>query len=146
MATKFTMKQHDLEPSFEVQLLDGVTPVDLTSVMEVLFLMHNRKGLRASGPMVVADQTQLDNVGICRYTWQLGDTAVTGSYNAEVQVTWPASLNAPDGRPQTFPANQYVTVEIQKDLGPGRLVLAGIDLEGGGDVLFEGINDTVDPG
>lgn len=110
---RYVIKQNDLEPSFEVQLLDGTTPVDLTSAVDVLFLMKSRKtGIKATGTMVVADQTVADNRGIVRYDWQTGDTDTVGSFNAEVQVTWPT------GRPQTFPANQYVLIDVQRDLGP----------------------------
>lgn len=113
MADRYIIKRNDLEPAFEVVLLDGNIPVDLTSVVSVLFLMHNRRlGIKASGPMVVADQSIPDNRGIVRYDWQSGDTDTSGSFNAEIQVTWPT------GRQQTFPANQYVVVDVQKDLGP----------------------------
>jgi hypothetical protein len=137
MAEKYVMKQHDLEPSFEVQLLDGTTPVDLTSVMAILFLMRSRKGLKAVGPMTVADQSMLDNVGICRYDWVLGDTDTTGTYNVEVQVTWP------NARPQTFPANQYITVDIQKDLGPLLRGFGSLVSSDGGDLVGVGLNTTV---
>ncbi len=136
MAEKYVMKQNDLLPSFEVQLLDGTTPVDLTSVVEVLFIMRNRKGLKAKGTMVVADQTNLDTVGICRYDWVLGDTDLAGSYTAEVQVTWPGP------RPQTFPADQYITVDIQRDLGPGRAGIGSIVLSGGGDLVIATVSAT----
>lgn len=112
MAEKYIMKQHDLEPSLEVQLLDGLTPIDLTSATDVLFIMKNRKGIKATGSMTIADQTILDNRGLARYDWSLGDTDTSGQYNAEVQVTWPGP------RPQTFPADAYMLVDVQKDLGP----------------------------
>ena len=112
MAERFTMKTNDLEPSFEVQLLDGSTPVDLTSAMGVLFIMRNRKGVKAIGAMNVADQTASDTVGIVTYTWVLGDTDTVGTYQVEVEVTWPGL------RQQTFPAAQYLIVSVQKSLSP----------------------------
>lgn len=133
MAEKYTMKANDLEPSFEVQLLDGSTPVDLTSVVSVLFLMRNRKGVKATGPMVVADQSVDDTVGVVRYDWVQGDTDKAGSYNVEVQVTWPAA------RSQTFPANQYILMDIQKDLGPIPAAFGTLSSTDGGDLTATGV-------
>jgi hypothetical protein len=106
---RYVIKQFDLEPPFEIQLLDGVIPVDLTNATSVLFIMKNRKGLKVLGQMVKADQNS-DTRGVVLYRWIVGDTNVAGTYNAEVQVNWPQA------RAQTFPANQYVLVNIQKDL------------------------------
>lgn len=113
MAEKFYIKQHDLEPGLEVQLLSGTTPVDLTMATAALFLMKSRKtGLKATGAMTIADQSIEANLGVVTYDWQLGDTDTVGEYTAEVQVMWPAN------KPQTFPAHSYFTVGIEKDLGP----------------------------
>jgi hypothetical protein len=106
---RYTIKQFDLEPPFEIRLLDGIIPVDLTNATQVLFIMKNRKGLKVLGQMIKADQTG-ENRGIVLYRWLDGDTNTAGSFNAEVQVSWPTA------RAQTFPANQYVLVNIQKDL------------------------------
>lgn len=96
-----------------LQLLSGTTPVDLTQATGALFLMSSRKtALKASGVMAIADQTVTANRGIATYTWQAGDTDTVGEYNAEVQVMWPVD------KPQTFPANRYFTISVQKDLGP----------------------------
>lgn len=137
MATKYTMKAHDLEPSFEVQLLDGTIPVDLTSVVSALFLMKTRKGIKVAGLMTIPDQSILMNVGIVRYDWVSGDTDTPGTFTAEVQVTWPG------GRPQTFPASRYVTIQIDKDLGPIVVFAGSVTLNGGGDLSATGLSDQV---
>lgn len=109
MAEKFNIKQHDLQPSIEVQLLSGTDPVDLTQATSVVFLMKSRKtGLKATGPMNIAAPA---TAGVVFYDWQLGDTDIVGDFDAEVQVMWPAD------KPQTFPAHSYFTVSIGKDLG-----------------------------
>jgi hypothetical protein len=133
MAEKYVMKQNDLEPSLELQLLDGSTPIDLTSVVDVLFLMKARRALKATGSMTVADQTILGNTGIVRYDWTQGDTDTVGQFNAEVQVIWPGL------RPQTFPANSYITVDIQKDLGPVPVAFGSLTLNGGGALEATGV-------
>lgn len=113
MAEKCYIKQHDLEPDLEIQLLSDTDPVDLSQAQSALFLMSSRKtGLKAFGSMTIADQTVTSTLGVVTYTWQPGDTDTVGDYNGEVQITWPV------GKPQTFPANGYFTVTIQKDLGP----------------------------
>lgn len=106
---KYIIKQYDLEPPFEIQLLDGIIPVDLTNATKVLFIMRNRKGLKVVGQMIKADQNS-ETRGVVLYRWVDGDTNAAGTFNAEIEVSWPTA------RAQTFPANQYVLVNIQKDL------------------------------
>ncbi len=105
---RYRIKQHDLEPPLEIQLLEGSTPIDLSQATAVTFIMKDRTGVKVNAPMVIPDQ--ILHRGVVRYVWALGDTGATGSFTAEVQVMWP------NARPQTFPANQYLTIEIQKDL------------------------------
>lgn len=113
MTERFYIKQLDLRPALQVKLLDGTSPVDLLNATEVLFLMRNRRaGLKASGPMAILDQSIPDQLGLVTYSWQPEDTDAPGEYNAEFQVTWPA------GKTQTFPAHGYVTIVVEKDLGP----------------------------
>jgi hypothetical protein len=113
VAETFYIKQHDLEPSLEVQLLSGTDPVDLSQAAAVaLFVYSRRTGLKVSGSMTIADQTVTANLGVVTYAWRSGDTDTVGVFNAEIQVTWPGD------KPQTFPAHQYFTVDVQKDLGP----------------------------
>ncbi len=110
MATKVRMKQGDLAPIFEVELLEGSTPVDLTQAVGVRFIMRNRAGIKVDAPMVIRDQTQPANKGVVRYSWVAGDTDTVGTYDAEVRVTWP------NNTPQTFPGHAYLQVEIGKNI------------------------------
>jgi len=109
---KLIIKQNDLEPPLQVTLLDGTTPVNLTSASEVRFLMKTGTTLKVSAVMTVADQSILANHGKVSYNWVTGDTDTVAQYSAEIQVTWPST------RPQTFPVDKYFVVDVQKDLGP----------------------------
>lgn len=124
MAATFRIKQHDLKPSLQVVLLSDMpqqdpglppqsNPVNLTQATAARLLMSSRRtGLKVSGAMTIADQSVVANLGLVTYDWQAGDTDTVGQFDAEIEVTWPT------GKPQTFPANQYFTVDVQKDLGP----------------------------
>lgn len=112
MLERFIIKQHDLKPDLQVRLLSGTDPVDLTPAVSARLLMTNRQtGAPLGGAAVIEDQTVPANHGLVRYPWQDGDTAVAGDYIAEVEVTWPGN------KAQTFPADQYFLITIQKDLG-----------------------------
>lgn len=113
MAQKFIIKQHDLEPSLLIKLLDGTTAVDLTNAVSVQFLMRDAAGaLKVNGFMTILNQSITANVGLVSYPWVLGDTDTTGTYTCEIQVNWLGS------RPQTFPVNKYFNVVVRPDLGP----------------------------
>ncbi len=102
------IKQGDLEPPLEIQLTSGADPVNLTGAARVRFIMSSKAGTKVDADMVVADQST--RPGVVRYIWQLGDTDTIGSFNAEVQVVWPAD------RPQTFPSYQYFVIDVTRDL------------------------------
>lgn len=109
MTDTFYLKQNDLLPALQVQLLDNATPVDLTNATSVYLRMSNRRiGLKVDAPMTIANQTT--SLGVVSYHWATGDTDTVGEFNAEFRVNWPSS------KPQTFPASNYVTVIIQKGL------------------------------
>jgi hypothetical protein len=113
MAQKFIIKQHDLEPSLLIRLLDGTASVDLTNAGSVQFFMRDSAGaLTVNSFMAILDQTVLANKGLVAYHWALGDTATPGTYQCEIQVNWMGS------RPQTFPVNKYFNVVVRPDLGP----------------------------
>lgn len=110
--TTFHMKQDDRYPVLRVTLLDGSgNPVDLTVAASAKFIMSSRSaGVVIDAAMTILDQTNSANLGIVQYAWQSGDTANVGSYNGEVEVTWPGSLD------QTFPANGYFKIIIEASL------------------------------
>ena len=113
MAEHLVLKQFDLEPAFEATLLDGDTPVNLSNAIAVTFYMTDLDfAAVTSGAMTVADQAVLANRGQATYAWVSGDTDTFGAFYAGVVVTWPGP------RPQTFPGDQFVRVEIQRSLVP----------------------------
>ncbi len=110
-ADRFYIKQNDQRPDLKVRLLDEDQPVDLTNAAGAKFLMRNRRqGLRVDADMTILDQSQEATLGVVSYAWQPGDTASSGDFNGEIQITWPG------GEVQTFPADGYIQVVITKDL------------------------------
>lgn len=115
MATtvEYTIKQHDLLPDLVVTLLDGTTPVDLTTAESARLLVRNLSGLKVNALMAIMDQTVAENIGKVVYTWTGTDTDTVASYNAEVEIIWPGA------RPQTFPSaktQKYFKVTVLNDL------------------------------
>lgn len=107
--TTFIIKRHDRLPVLRLTLLDDETPVDLTNAAATRLLISNLAGLKVDQPMVKLTQVG-DTLGQVEYAWQAGDTDTAGTFNAEVEVTWPG------GARQTFPANGYFRVRVTKDL------------------------------
>jgi len=99
---KFTIKRGDTSPSIAFDLMSGGAAVDLTGAA-VKFIMANKINAAATIEDAVA--------GTVRYDWQAGDTAVTGAFKAEFEVTFPGGLV------ETFPNAEYILVEILADLG-----------------------------
>lgn len=78
--------------------------------MKLLLRKNSITGqLVLSAAMQRADQTV--QPGRVSYNWQVGDTASSGLFIAEVEVTWS------DGTVQTFPGGSYVAVVVLPDLG-----------------------------
>ncbi len=51
------------------------------------------------------------DTGEVTYTWAAGDTASSGTYDLEFEITWA------DGGVETVPSSGYETVVIEDDLG-----------------------------
>lgn len=115
MATiRFDLKQFDLRPVLRIRLLDGITPVNLTTASEVRLLLKNRAtGLKVNAVMTKLNQADAATVGFVEYTWLPGDTNTLGTFQGEIQVLWAG------GQPQTFPAKGYFTIAINRDLNLG---------------------------
>jgi len=107
----FALKQHDRKPPIQATLTTGPAsrpvPVNLAGCT-VKFIMALTAGGSpvVNGTAVIVDATE----GIVSYDWADGDTAVTGSYLAEWQVTDSGGLE------WTFPTLTYHTVQILADL------------------------------
>jgi hypothetical protein len=100
MAT-FYIKQNDTRPSLYAQLLQDGSVVDLTGCT-VLFGL---RGMDAKEAVITDAAT-----GNVRYDWEAEDTATTGNYQAEFEVTFA------DATVETFPNNDYLTIVIMEEV------------------------------
>ena len=101
MATTFYIKQNDTKPSLFAQLLSNGSAIDLTGAT-VRF--HMESGLDA--PAVITDAA----TGNVRYDWSVGDTATSGIFRAEFEVTFS------DGTIETFPNDGYLFINVMREL------------------------------
>ena len=104
----FFLKQGDLLPSIQAQLLDtsGV-PVDLTGVLGVNFCFRRRNNTNVTtAAATIVDATN----GVVQYDWVAGDTDTVGEYEAEWVVTFAS------GKEQTFPSEGFNEFEVTEDL------------------------------
>lgn len=107
-----TMKQHDTRPvltRYLIQTVNGATsPFDLTGVGSIGLLMRHTSAL-AVVVNGVASVVTVSSAYIA-YKWATNDTATTGIYNAEYQVSYT------DGGVETVPNDGYFSIEIVDDL------------------------------
>lgn len=117
MADPFRIKESDSAPAYVAVLkssygLPGEAPINLSAATSVKFLMRSVNLSDDDPPKVTANCTITDAVnGIVTYQWTGSDTDTSGTYNVEFQITWG------DGRIQTIPNADYLTVEVVDDLG-----------------------------
>jgi hypothetical protein len=101
----FKIKRNDTSPSFLLEL-DLPSGTDLTGAT-VRFHMAQADGtviVDAAGSVEsVSDQT-------IRYDWIAADTATSGMYNAEFEVTFSG------GAVETFPNEGYYRVKVGADI------------------------------
>ena len=103
----FTIKQNDTRKPLKVELSDYNGLVDLTGCT-VRFLMttHNYK--------LIIDQKAEIRDAINGQVWHVfgfGDTNQPGVFRGEFEVTFP------DFKKETFPEDDYILININKDLG-----------------------------
>jgi len=97
--------QNDLEPPLTGTILNGTTPVDLTTATAVVAHIERYDGSVLSRVVTLGNQTTAPG------TWSLAwvaavppavaDLSVAGTYAVEIEVTWPTN------RPQTFAGGSF---------------------------------------
>lgn len=111
----FTIKKGDTLPDIQASLTSGVSagaqsPVDLTTATSIILVLKSSQGGGAASRKtgsVVGTPTN----GVVKYVWQVSDTATSGTFNAEWEVTFAA------GKIQSFPNDSYFQIIIFDDLG-----------------------------
>jgi len=102
---EFTIKQNDTSPAIKLQL-DLASGQDLTGAT-VRFHMAQADGtvvVDDAGSVLSATDEQI------KYDWSAADTASSGVFNAEFEVTFA------DGSIETFPNGEYIKVTVYPDL------------------------------
>lgn len=105
MGEQFYIKQRDTAPAIRFAL--EPSSIVLTGAT-VRFFMRNRAGqvvVDAAALIVTATGTPT-----VEYSWQPGDTAAAGLYEAEFQVTYA------DGKIETFPNVGYIQIRMEADI------------------------------
>jgi predicted dehydrogenase len=104
----FYIKQNDTSPKVLATLQNASgSAIDLTGA-SVRFHMRTLDG---SSTVVDAAATIVTAAsGIVRYSWTAPNTATSGSYQAEFEVTYA------DASIETFPNDTYISVEILDDI------------------------------
>lgn len=111
--SKFIIKRNDTSPVMEARILGKTQqPVSLAGAT-VVFNMRNAAGgvVINRAPVVVLDNA----AALVRYSWIAADTARSGTYQAEFEVTFA------DGKVETFPKSEsaalnFITVIVSEDV------------------------------
>lgn len=109
MSATFYIKQNDTAPSLEVALKGSNGRARNLENASVRFHMSKENGganAITDGTCVITNATK----GIVSYTWQAGDTANTGTYDAEFEVFYT------NGQNETFPNSSFIKVIITEEL------------------------------
>lgn len=103
--TTLSLKQHDTRPGLMITCTDSGQPVDLTQATSVK-VIGSLEGL-----VLFSEATTGTAEGVVTRAWTVQDTGTAGTILVEVEATWPG------GAVQTFPADDYLRVEVMPDLG-----------------------------
>ncbi len=119
MAETFTIKRDDTLPKIQVQLWDDeakTIKTDLTLATGQAFHMMDREEAGLASPTLKIEDAAIivgaATDGVLEYAWKdaAGDTDVEGTFFAEFEVTWSATLRT------TYPNDGYIIVKIPDDL------------------------------
>lgn len=112
----FTIKEGDTAPALHVTFIhDNGAPVNLTDATVVVNIRpHGGGDLLVDAPATIVGDPK---DGVVEYQWATGDTDAPGDYDAEWLVTWAL------GGQQTFPTNDFTTIEITADLVSATITL-----------------------
>lgn len=106
MSDIFYIKRGDTSPRLVYKLLPDV---NLTGVT-VVFNMR-KKGAANTVNRGASSIVGAAANGTVSYTWALADTAISGQFEAEFEVTYA------DMTVETYPNSGFITVQIKDDLG-----------------------------
>lgn len=108
------MKQNDLEPPLTVVITDPDGDADFNDVASwrVIGALNDSLKIDEAPDSAVVDSTNPSKITLT-YRWRLGDTDTVGDMKMEFEAMWPGT----PPRPQTFPPDDYETVEIIAQLG-----------------------------
>lgn len=108
--TDFTIKQNDTSPSISAILKGADREVIDLSGATVRFNMKNRR----TGELIVDGRecTVIDaTAGQVRHDWQAGDTATSGLFNAEFEITFSS------GKIESVPNGSHIQIKITAEIG-----------------------------
>jgi len=104
----FTIKQGDTSPAL---LADLETPSrEPAQLVGATVLFHMRSSRPNAQPLVAPVVVVDAELGRVRYDWQPEDTAVSGDFEAEFEVTYA------DGSIETFPNEGYIEIFIPEQI------------------------------
>lgn len=102
-----TFKRGDTYPNLKIALTQSGAAISLAAASYVTIIMKSGSTTLELGPATITDAAG----GLIEYAWQVGDTAIVGTYQLECEIHWAA------GGIQTVPNATYDSVVIMQDLG-----------------------------
>ena len=107
MAQEFFIKRNDFSPTIRVSLKDALGAYVNLNAATVVFKMQSLFG----GAIISRDAVIFDtSEAVVEYVWQGTDTATSGSFRVEFEVTYA------DGKVETFPNSSFIRVQITDDI------------------------------
>lgn len=105
----FVLKQNDTSPAIQAILKNPDGSVINLDGADVCFNMRSSRGEQIINRALV---TVLDATnGLVRYEWIAADTAVSGNYQAEFEITFS------NGQVESVPNSESLSIKIIPDLG-----------------------------